>query len=91
VNWSFNDKVALVTGAASGIGLATARAFAEVGAAVTLARRWAWQASGGWRRSATATASVAPRRRSDRIGARSLECGGLAIDARIAHFSLMTN
>jgi NAD(P)-dependent dehydrogenase (short-subunit alcohol dehydrogenase family) len=37
VNWPFNDKVALVTGAASGIGLATARAFAEAGAAVTLA------------------------------------------------------
>jgi NAD(P)-dependent dehydrogenase (short-subunit alcohol dehydrogenase family) len=37
VNSSFNDKVALVTGAASGMGLATARAFAEVGAAVTLA------------------------------------------------------
>jgi NAD(P)-dependent dehydrogenase (short-subunit alcohol dehydrogenase family) len=37
VNWSFKDKVALVTGAASGIGLATARAFAEAGAAVALA------------------------------------------------------
>jgi NAD(P)-dependent dehydrogenase (short-subunit alcohol dehydrogenase family) len=37
VNWSFNDKVALVTGAASGMGLATARAFAEAGAAVALA------------------------------------------------------
>jgi NAD(P)-dependent dehydrogenase (short-subunit alcohol dehydrogenase family) len=37
VNWPFNDKVALVTGAASGIGLATAKAFAEAGAAVTLA------------------------------------------------------
>jgi NAD(P)-dependent dehydrogenase (short-subunit alcohol dehydrogenase family) len=36
VNW-FNDKVALVTGAASGMGLATARAFAEAGAAVALA------------------------------------------------------
>jgi NAD(P)-dependent dehydrogenase (short-subunit alcohol dehydrogenase family) len=34
---SFENKVALVTGAASGIGLATARAFAEAGAAVTLA------------------------------------------------------
>jgi len=34
---SFNGKVALVTGAASGMGLATARAFAEAGAAVTLA------------------------------------------------------
>jgi NAD(P)-dependent dehydrogenase (short-subunit alcohol dehydrogenase family) len=37
VNGSFNDKVALVTGAASGMGLATAKAFAEAGAAVTLA------------------------------------------------------
>ena len=35
--WSFSDKVALVTGAASGIGLATAKAFAEAGAAVSLA------------------------------------------------------
>jgi NAD(P)-dependent dehydrogenase (short-subunit alcohol dehydrogenase family) len=37
VNPSFENKVALVTGAASGIGLATARAFAEAGAAVALA------------------------------------------------------
>ena len=35
--WSFSDKVALVTGAASGIGLATAKAFAEAGATVSLA------------------------------------------------------
>ncbi len=34
---SFENQVALVTGAASGIGLATARAFAEAGAAVALA------------------------------------------------------
>src|SRR5271170_7058797 len=34
---SFEDKVALVTGAASGLGLATARAFAESGASVVLA------------------------------------------------------
>ena len=34
---SFEGKVALVTGAASGIGLATVKAFAEAGAAVTLA------------------------------------------------------
>ena len=34
---SFENKVALVTGAASGLGLATARAFAESGACVALA------------------------------------------------------
>lgn len=33
----WKDKVALVTGAASGIGLATANAFAQVGASVALA------------------------------------------------------
>ena len=32
-----NDKLALVTGAASGIGLATARSFAAAGAHVVLA------------------------------------------------------
>jgi NAD(P)-dependent dehydrogenase (short-subunit alcohol dehydrogenase family) len=37
MNQSFESQVALVTGAASGIGLATAKAFAEAGAAVTLA------------------------------------------------------
>jgi NAD(P)-dependent dehydrogenase (short-subunit alcohol dehydrogenase family) len=37
MNISFENKVALVTGAASGIGLATARAFAESGASVVLA------------------------------------------------------
>jgi NAD(P)-dependent dehydrogenase (short-subunit alcohol dehydrogenase family) len=34
---TFKDKVALITGAASGIGLAAAKAFAEAGAAVALA------------------------------------------------------
>jgi NAD(P)-dependent dehydrogenase (short-subunit alcohol dehydrogenase family) len=37
MNLSFEHKVALVTGAASGLGLATARAFAESGASVVLA------------------------------------------------------
>jgi NAD(P)-dependent dehydrogenase (short-subunit alcohol dehydrogenase family) len=35
--YNFENKVALVTGAASGLGLATARAFARAGAAVVLA------------------------------------------------------
>jgi NAD(P)-dependent dehydrogenase (short-subunit alcohol dehydrogenase family) len=37
MNSSFEDKVALVTGAGSGMGLTTARAFAEAGAAVAVA------------------------------------------------------
>src|SRR5271170_258579 len=37
MNVSFANNVALVTGAASGLGLATARAFAESGASVALA------------------------------------------------------
>jgi len=37
VNISFENKVALVTGAASGLGLATAKAFAQSGASVVLA------------------------------------------------------
>lgn len=37
MNLSFDNKVALVTGAATGMGLATAQAFADAGAAVVLA------------------------------------------------------
>src|SRR5213596_3934218 len=37
MNLSFENKVALVTGAGSGMGLVTAKAFAEAGAAVALA------------------------------------------------------
>jgi NAD(P)-dependent dehydrogenase (short-subunit alcohol dehydrogenase family) len=47
VNICFENKVALVTGAASGIGLETARTFAEAGAAVVLAdidEKAAWAA-----------------------------------------------
>lgn len=36
MNFSFENKVALVTGAASGIGYATAEAFAKGGASVVL-------------------------------------------------------
>ena len=37
MNLSYENKVALVTGAGSGLGLATAKAFAESGASVVLA------------------------------------------------------
>jgi len=46
---SFENKVALVTGAASGLGLATAMAFAEAGAAVALA---------GWNEKEAQSAAV---------------------------------
>src|ERR1700760_1046205 len=39
MNISFENQVALVTGAASGLGLATAKAFAESGATVVMADR----------------------------------------------------
>jgi len=53
VNLSFESKVALVTGAASGLGLAAAKAFAEAGAAVALAD-WNGQAARSAAESLTA-------------------------------------
>jgi NAD(P)-dependent dehydrogenase (short-subunit alcohol dehydrogenase family) len=53
VNLSFENKVALVTGAASGLGLAAAKAFAEAGAAVALAD-WNGQAASSAAKSLTA-------------------------------------
>lgn len=38
IKFDFNDQVALVTGAAAGMGLATAKAFADAGAATR--SRW---------------------------------------------------
>ena len=37
VKYNYENKVAIVTGAASGMGLATAKAFSESGAAVMMA------------------------------------------------------
>ena len=72
MNISFENKVALVTGAASGLGLATAKAFAESGASVVLAgysngvvlfRSFARAMSSGFRReSSTGTEPRRPPR-----------------------------
>ena len=53
MNLSFESKVALVTGAASGLGLAAAKAFAQAGAAVALAD-WNGQAARSAAESLTA-------------------------------------
>lgn len=63
MNDSFDNKVALVTGAASGIGLATARAFAEARAAVTLIDI-----------DENAVGSAAEQLRSDGYNAIALRC-----------------
>src|SRR3954453_2459166 len=48
MKWPFEGRIALVTGAASGLGLATAKAFAESGASVVLA---------GWNEEAARSAA----------------------------------
>ena len=49
--YDFNGQVALVTGASSGMGLATAEAFADSGAAVVLADINERGAAGGRRKA----------------------------------------
>ncbi len=60
MNISFENKVALVTGAGSGMGLATAKAFAESGAAVVLAD---WNEKSKVRAAADADSSPGATRR----------------------------
>jgi NAD(P)-dependent dehydrogenase (short-subunit alcohol dehydrogenase family) len=64
MNISFENKVALVTGAGSGLGLATARAFAESGASVVLA---------DWNETAVHSAA-------EELTARGLKCLAIRCD-----------
>jgi len=71
MNISFEGKVALVTGAASGLGLATAKAFAESGAAVALA---------DWNENAVRAAAEALKAQGHRVLAISCD---VADDAQV--------
>jgi NAD(P)-dependent dehydrogenase (short-subunit alcohol dehydrogenase family) len=57
---SFENKVALITGAGSGLGLAAAKAFAEAGAAVVLAD-WKENSVRSVAEKMTARGLIAPR------------------------------
>ena len=69
MKFQFENKVALITGAGSGIGLATAKAFAEAGASVALA---------DFNEDAVKSAVVELKASGHKAGAPRLLCAGWA-------------
>ncbi|MFK0338681.1 glucose 1-dehydrogenase [Agrobacterium deltaense] len=82
MNISFKNKVALVTGAASGMGLAAARAFAEAGAAVALAD----VNEDAVRASADALASAGHRVIAIRCDVANMDQVAAMVDRTVAEF-----
>ena len=82
MNISFKNKVALVTGAASGMGLAAARAFAEAGAAVALAD----VNKDAVRASADALASAGHRVIAIRCDVANMDQVAAMVDRTVAEF-----
>jgi NAD(P)-dependent dehydrogenase (short-subunit alcohol dehydrogenase family) len=92
---SFENKVALVTGAGSGMGLATAQAFAEAGAAVVLAdineqaiRSAAEELVGGGHRALAVRCNVADEAEVAAMVARTVSTFG-RLDAAINNAGVM--